>query len=402
MGFLDYFRSKTNPVQSRIKEGEGDDKPSTQTRPVTINKAFKSTEIVNRCINLLVDNSSLVEFDVGEQLPFTGLTGPGLRKKQLDNLLRYKPNPYQDASSFRRVAYLNFLYDGNTFIYYDKAGPNLYILPSLNVRVVLGDKKTISHYVYDDSYRFEPEEIIHIADNSLSSSIRGDSRINSALDSLTNREAMTNFQRNYFDNGAVIGLFLETEGILSDKLKDRKRQEVKSHYNPRSGNSAGGILILDNGLKAKSINQSTVKDVSISEDIVGYEEKVALALGVPYILLQGGNNANIRPNIELLFSLTIMPMIEKFVRAFELFFAYDLKPTTYRVLALAPDLKLEADRLSALVNNGIMTPNEAREALRLQKDLDPNSDKLRIPANIAGSATGVSGQQGGKPKDDTP
>lgn len=398
MGFLDYFR-KSNPVQRLIKEDEGD-KSSTQTRPVTISKAFRRTEIVNRCINLLVDNSALVEFDVADSLPFSGLAGPGLRTKQLDNLLRYKPNPFQDASSFRRVAYLNFLYDGNTFIYYDREGPNLYVLPSMKVKIVLGANKTISHYVYDDAHRFEPSEIIHIADNSLESSIRGDSRINSALDSLTNRESMTHFQKNYFDNGAVIGLFLETEGILSEKLKKRVQLEIKSHYNPNSGYTSGSTLILDNGLKAKSINQSTVKDVSIAEDIKGYEEKVALALGVPYLLLEGGNNANIRPNVELLFSLTIMPMVEKFVRALELFFAYDLKPTTYRVLALAPDLKVEADRLSALVNNGIMTANEAREALRLPKDTDPESDKLRIPANIAGSATGVSGQQGGKPKED--
>lgn len=399
MGLLDIFRSKSNPVQRLIKDEEGD-KSSTQTRPVTIRKAFHKIEIVNRCINMLVDNSALVEFDVADQLHFTGLAGTGLRKKQLDNLLRYKPNPHQDASSFRRSAYLNFLYDGNTFIHYDRAGPNLYILPSSNVKIVLGTDKSISHYVYNETYRFEPHEIIHIADNSLESNVRGDSRINSCLDSLTNREAMTTFQKEYFENGAVIGLFLETDGILSDKLKQRKQIEVQSQYNPKSGYGNGNVLILDNGLKARSINQSTVKDVSISEDVENYEEKVAVALGVPYILLQGGNNANIRPNVELLFSLTIMPMVEKFVRAFELFFAYDLKPTTYRVLALAPDLKTEADRLSALVNNGILTPNEAREALRLARDTDPASDKLRIPANIAGSATGVSGQQGGKPKDD--
>ncbi|AZV02027.1 hypothetical protein [Aeromonas phage Akh-2] len=35
-------------------------------------------------------------------------------------------------------------------------------------------------------------------------------------------------------------------------------------------------------------------------------------MGIPPILLEGGNNANIRPNIDLMFSLTILPNLKKF------------------------------------------------------------------------------------------
>jgi len=67
------------------------------------------------------------------------------------------------------------------------------------------------------------------------------------------------------------------------------------------------------------------------------------------------------------------------------------------VVALRPDLKAESDRLSSLVNNGIMLGKEARSILRLEPLEDPLLDEIRIPANVAGSATGVSGQEGGKP-----
>ena len=125
---------------------------------------------------------------------------------------------------------------------------------------------------------------------------------------------------------------------------------------------------------------------------------MAKALGVPVVLLESGNNANLRPNVELFFSMTIIPLMRKFESAFEAYFAYDIKLTTHNIAALAPDLKAEADRVSSLVNNGILTGNEGRATLRLEPiEDDENMTKIRIPANIAGSATGVAGQQGGAP-----
>jgi phage portal protein BeeE len=37
------------------------------------------------------------------------------------------------------------------------------------------------------------------------------------------------------------------------------------------------------------------------------------------------------------------------------------------------------------VNGGILTPNEGRALLDKNPDIDPDSDKLRIPANIVGA-----------------
>ena len=48
------------------------------------------------------------------------------------------------------------------------------------------------------------------------------------------------------------------------------------------------------------------------------------------------------------------------------------------------------------MNGGVVTPNEARVELRYAKVIDAEADKLRVPANIAGSAADPS--QGGKPK----
>jgi hypothetical protein len=50
---------------------------------------------------------------------------------------------------------------------------------------------------------------------------------------------------------------------------------------------------------------------------------------------------------------------------------------------------------TTLVNGGIISPNEAREGLRLSRSTDPEMDKIRVPQNIVGSATDPS--QGGRP-----
>tara|TARA_Y100001963_G_scaffold122278_1_gene171453 strand:- start:328 stop:819 length:492 start_codon:yes stop_codon:yes gene_type:complete len=156
-------------------------------------------------------------------------------------------------------------------------------------------------------------------------------------------------------------------------------------------------MILDSGMKARSINTNSFRDIDFNDSMEVMEKRICKALGVPHILLDSGNNANLRPNMELLFSTTILPMTRKFEAQFESFFGYDIGLSVHNVMALRPDLKAESDRYSALVNNGIITGNEARKALRMEESTEEIMNQIRIPTNVAGSATGVSGQEGGKP-----
>ena len=392
MGILDNILQKLNPVQREIAQEEGGRKGSTQTRPVTIKNAFRSTEIVNRCINMIVDSCSQVDFDVKDSLGFTGVA-TGVRQVTLQRLLNNRPNPFMDISNFRRLLFMDFLIDGNTFIYFD--GHGLYHIPASNMEVVAGDREYIDSYVYDGKQTFSPGEIIHIRDNSAKSIFRGDSRINSMLETLGIRDSLQGYNRNVFQSGTAVGLIVESESILSKKMKERTEREWVQKYNP--SRNAGRPLILDAGLKVRSMGSTNFREMMYTEQLASLESRIALALGVPPILLDSGNNANIRPNLELFFSMTIIPFMQKFESGLENFFAYDIMLTTHRISALQPDRKAESDRLSSLVNNGIMTGNEARIELRLEPLDDPAMGSIRIPANIAGSATGVSGQEGGNP-----
>jgi len=392
MSLWEGIKEKLNPAQAVIAREEGSNIASTQTKLNTIQNSYELVEVVNRCINLLVDNSALVDYDVGSILAFTGKY-PSTRGVTLSKLLNFRPNPYMDVSTFRRLVLMDFLIDGNAFIHFD--GTSFYHLPACAMEIIPDSKGYINKFIYNGQIDYKPEQIIFVKDNSTRSVYRGDSRLNSAMGSLLTREAMIDFQKKFFDNGAAIGLIIETDQILSKKFKERQEREWITKYNPKRGH--GKPLILDGGLTAKTTGSSNFREMAFSESVTSLEDKVCYALGVPPILLNSGNNANIKPNLELLFYTNILPMLRKFESALELFFAFDIQLTTHRVPSLIPDLKAEAERVSALVNNGIITGNEGRAMLRLPAIDEEDMIKIRIPANVAGSATGVSGQEGGKP-----
>ena len=76
-----------------------------------------------------------------------------------------------------------------------------------------------------------------------------------------------------------------------------------------------------------------------------------------------------------------------------------IKEDISNIPALQPELRDAASYYSSLVNGGIMTVNEAREALAYEP-LD-GQDDIRAPANIAGSA--VNPDLGGRPEsEETP
>lgn len=396
MGFWNNMWEKLNPAQRTIANDAGDRVVSTQNKIMTISRAFELVEVVNRCVNIIADNATMVDFDIGATYKFTGVA-PNVQQSKLDLLLNMRPNQFMDISTFRRLLIVDFLIDGNCFIYYD--GQSLYHVPAANMEIVPDAQGYVNSYKYTNmlgqEITYPVNTIMHIKDNSVRSVYRGDSRINSCLQSLYGREAMMQFRDSYFDSGAAMGVIIETDQVLSSKIKDRQEREWQQKYNPKRSN--GRPLILDGGMKAKTVSTAKMTDLAFNESVSEAEKKVAVALGIPPILLDSGNNANIKPNLELLFYLTILPMLRKFESVFEYFFARDLELSIFKVPALKPDQKEQAERITSLVNNGIITGNEGREILRLEPIEEEVMKKIRIPANVAGSATGVAGQEGGKP-----
>ncbi len=377
---------KMNPAQYVISRDEGINVGSDSS--LTYLQAFNKLETVNRGVNMIVSACSSLDYDVKDSKADPVVSG--MRQKSLVKLLNYTPNPYQSAQDFRTNIFTDFVLEGNIFIYWD--GAHMYHLPASNVEIDTDPKTFVKSYTYNSEVKFKPDEVIHIKELSSLSIYRGTSRLASADRNIKILYKMQTFQEQFFENGAVMGLILTSENTLSQQAKERTIQNWKSQYSPKNG--AKKPMILDSGLKPWGEFSESFKDMDFDISIKTHDAKILKSLGVPPILLDGGNNANISPNLRLFYLETVIPIVNRYVSAMERFFGYDVEAVTSTVSALQPEMKDVAAYYTTLVNGGVISPNEARMELRYP-EMSGHSD-LRVPANIAGSAANPS--VGGAPK----
>ena len=384
---------KENPAQVLISRDEG---ITINTREVVTNyrNAYEQLEVVNRAVNMIVDDVAEIPFDVGEKILGMSPIKKELRRTRVELLLNKEPNPFQDVNAFKRNLVIDLLIDGNIFIYFD--GRHLYHLPAQHMTIYTDEDTYVEKYQYDSSIDYKPSEIIHIKENSFNSIYRGVPRLKPAFRTMQLLGSMRRFQDNFFKNGAVPGLVLKSPNTLSEKIKERMLQAWVARYNPQSGGRRP--LFLDGGLEVENLTEINFKNLDFQEGIAANEKIILKALGIPPILLDGGNNANIRPNHRLYYLETILPIINKIAYAFERYFGFKLDENVSGIPALQPELRDQASYYATLVNTGIMSPNEAREALRLES-ID-GFDTPRIPANIAGSSANP--EEGGRPTEAPP
>ena len=376
---------KANPAQETISREQGTYIGTDYS--IGYATAFEALESVNRGVNMIVSACSSLDYDVKDK-KLEGRVA-GVRQKSLHNLLNFTPNPHQSAQDFRNNIFTDFILEGNIFLYYD--GVYLYHLPASRVVINTDTKTFVSGYTYYSNISFKPDEIIHIKDLSSKSIYRGSSRLASADRNIKILYKMQTFQEQFFENGAVHGLIFTSDNTLSQVAKDKTIANWMSKYSPKNG--ARRPMILDSGLKPAASLSESFKDMDFDLSIKTHDTKILKSLGVPPILMDGGNNANISPNLRLFYLETIIPIVTKYVSAIERYFGYDVEPVTSSVSSLQPDIKDLAAYHSTLVNGGIITPNEARVELRY--DAIAGHDDLRVPANIAGSA--VNPSLGGAP-----
>jgi HK97 family phage portal protein len=375
---------KLNPAQEFYEH-----KTTSSREPITqYKRAYEELEIVNRGVNMIVDDTAEIRTKVGTAIKGRSIV-KNIKRAKVDLLINQEPNPFQDINTFRRNLVIDFILDGNIFVYYD--GVHLYHLPSDKMTINASESTYIESYTFQRDLVYKPSEIIHIKENSFFSIYRGVPRLSPALRTMQLMTSMRKFQDNFFKNGAVPGLVLKSPNTLSEKIKERMLQSWSTRYRPDAGGRRP--LILDGGLEVDSISNVNFKELDFQGSITENERIILKSLGVPPLLLDSGNNANIRPNMRLYYLETILPIVRKINFAYERFFGFQLEEDVTNIPALQPELRDQSAYYASLVNGGIITPNEARDAIGYEP-IEGN-DELRVPANIAGSASNP--DEGGRP-----
>tara|TARA_S200002703_G_C3799726_1_gene247073 strand:- start:323 stop:1546 length:1224 start_codon:yes stop_codon:yes gene_type:complete len=392
-GTVESNEEKLNPSQYVISRNEG---MTIDSQEVVTNyrNAYEQLEIVNRAVNMIVDDVAEIPYSIGEQRQGTNNIIKNIRRVKVDQLINKEPNPFQDVSTFKRNLIIDLLIDGNIFIYFD--GAHLYHLPAEKVTIYSDDNTYVEKYSFDNSIDYGVNEIIHIKENSFKSIYRGTPRLKPAFRTMQLLGSMRKFQDNFFKNGAVPGLVLKSPNTLSEKIKERMLQAWSIRYNPNTGGRRP--LILDGGLEVEPMSQINFRELDFQESIKANERIILEAMGIPPILLDGGNNANIRPNHRLYYLETVMPIVRKIGYALERYFGFNLSEDVTGIPALQPELRDQAAYYATLVNTGILSANEARVAMG--KEPIDGFDEPRVPVNLAGSS--VNPEEGGRPQESSP
>ena len=384
---LEDTEEKLNPAQRHF-----DHKIEASREPIyQYERAYEELEVVNRAVNMIVDDTAEIPTKVGEAIKGMGGVVKGIKRSRVELLLNKEPNPFQDINTFRRNLIIDMIIDGNIFIYFD--GAHLYHLPADDMFIHASNSTYVEKYTYKEKVDYSPSEIIHIKENSFYSIYRGVPRLSPALRTIQLMMSMRKFQDNFFKNGAVPGLVLKSPNTLSEKIKERMLMSWQSRYKPDAGGRRP--LILDGGIEIDSISNVNFKELDFQSAILENEKIILKALGVPPILLDSGNNANIRPNMRLYYLETVLPIVRKLNFGLERFFGFELNEDVTNIPALQPELRDQSQYFSALVNTGIISANEAREVLGFEPM--EGHDELRVPANIAGSAANP--DEGGRPEE---
>ena len=394
MAWYNIFEKKPVEVEEKLNPAQlhmGNDINSSREPSFSYEKAYEDLEIVNRGVNMIVDDVAEIPTTVSRDNAFRGVV-PGIKRSKVETLLNKSPNPYQDINSFKRNLITDFLIDGNIFMYFD--GAHLYHLPATDVRIHSSTETYIEKFTMHD-ITFSPDEIIHIKENSFHSIYRGVPRLKPALRTMILMKSMRAFQDNFFKNGAVPGLVLKSPNTLSEKIKERMMVSWQARYRPDAGGRRP--LILDGGIEVDAISNVNFKELDFQTSIEENEKIILKALGIPPIMMDSGNNANIRPNMRMYYLETILPIVRKINYGLERFFGFELREDISDIPALQPELRDASAYYTSLVNGGIITAAEARD--RLGFEPIEGTEEIRVPANIAGSATNP--DEGGRPVEET-
>ena len=381
-------REKLNPGQGEVYNNQG---RSVDPPPQLYFGYYESLGIVNRAVNMIVDAASQIDViveskKISQEFPPT----KGNKLPKIERLLNSEPNPFMDISLFRRLIFTDIIIEGNAFIYFD--GVHIYHLPAHLVTIETDEKTYINSFTLNSKIKYKESEVIHIKDNSIRNIYRGTSRLQACKPSMMLLWRMVNYQDKFFENGAVPGLILKSPNALSEKLKQKMIDSWLNAYSPNNGGRRP--LILDGGLELDRLSNVTFQELDFENSIKSQEHTILKTLGIPPILLDGGNNANIRPNQRLFYIETVIPLVEKVIRSFERYFGFKLIPDN-DIPGMQPELQELASYAVNLVNGGIITPNEGRQVNAFPVSSDKDMDKIRVPVNVAGSAADPS--QGGRP-----
>lgn len=373
---------------------DGMPRPELVASFATMARTFSREVWVYACVNRRAEAVSDVPFKImrkkadGTEVEVEG-------KHPLKDLLD-RLNPFQGRATFMHATQGHLDLNGNA--YWEKARDartgqvlELYPLRPDRVTIVPDPESYVKEYVFQvnaKKIRIPAADIVHFRRFNPLDDFYGLSIIEASALSIESDQYAIGYNKNFFKNNAKPDGFFTTEQSLKEeellrlqKMLQQKYGGVKNAH--RVGVLSGGLTWQEVGMKQKDAEFIEARKLS--------REEIAAAFGVPPVLIgifEFANYANSKEQIRIFWEVTVLPALqlledqinESLVPDFgeDLRVRFDLK----KIQALQEDEAARWGRIAQMVAGGVISRNEAREAMGLQRDKDPAMDLKTVPFGL--------------------
>lgn len=338
------------------------------------------------CIKTLYETLGKLNFDI---LIDRDEGTERIKSHELNKILRYRPNPHMTPTTFKQIIEFNRNHYGNAYAYIkrNQGTGKLESLIPLNPRGVrvLVDKDNILGFGDLVVYRVQnmktgeniiihEKDMLHfkfslMADNGLV----GRSVQEVLAQTMSGAKASQAFLNNLYQQGMTASAILEYTADLSDEKIEKLRERIEKLGT--GSINAGRILPLPPGSKLNTLDLK-LTDSQYFELKKYSALQIASVFGIKptqindyekssYATSEAQNLSFYVDTILAILRQYEEEMIYKLISEEDVEKGVHIKANVSSMLRA--DLKTQSEILSSYVNNGIMTPNEARDKLDLIK-----------------------------------
>ena len=283
------------------------------------------------------------------------------------NLIKYKPNNYQNKITFFEYIMMCICTTGNSYVQIirDSGGTPVELIP-LNpeiVSVVINDGELF--YEIDKNGVLDSSDVLHFK-TITEDGLAGISPIDQCKNALDWGLNVEEFGNTFFKNGAKPSSVLSTDRALSETAIDRLKNSFNSSYSKLKNSNS--TIILEEGLTFKPISISPEQAQFLSSRQFSIEE-VARIFNVPPHMLKDLSKSSFN-NIEMqsqeFVTYTLMPYITRIESEmnYKLFRTNEIGNTFIEFNVnglLRGDVKSRTEAYKTAITNGYMSINEVRQ-----------------------------------------
>jgi len=310
--------------------------------------------------------------------------------------LACRPNRWQTSFEYRETMIWHAVLTGNHFSYKNRIGNKiveLFPFDTGTVKVLRDDDGTLSYEVTapnGSKQIFPAESIWHVRGPSLNSWY-GLEAVKHAREAIGLAMATEEAVGSLHKNGVRPSGVYSVEGTLKPDQYSDLSKWIDTYL--AGAKNAGKPMVLDRAAKWISMQMTGIDAQTLEQRRFQIEEICRFARVMP-IMVGYSDKAATYASAEQMFLAHVVHTLAPWYQRLEQ--SADINLLTDRERAsglyfnfveeglLRGSLRDTKDTVLGYVNGGILTPNEGRAKLDMNPDLDPASDRLRIPANIVG------------------